>query len=207
MELTLFITTLITQGEVSVQGKQETLSPEDIAATKNLLQQYYADDSLEVPFSPVPYNEEAAFWAAQYFYKAVQLTVLRDAEEEKIKEVLQPFNGILSPSANYSVDLILRYLPSLFELVRGLAPADILVQQLYSTARQWPLSSVGIELKEAVDEAQILSCRSLRQLYIDRIILRRDKIRAGNQTIENYIYEAAGNHLDILWPGFEPLIR
>lgn len=207
MELTLFITTLITQGKVSVRGKLEKFAPDDIAATKKLLQQYHADDILEMPFSPLPYNEEAALWAAEYFYKAVQLTVLRDAEEQKIKDMLQPFSGNISAASIYSADLILRYLPSLFELAKGLAPLDILVNQFYTTARQWPFSSVGIELKDEPDETQILSSRQLRQLYMDRIILARDKKRVRNQAIENHIYEEVGNRLNILWPGYEPIIK
>lgn len=205
MELSLFITTLITEGKVSVTGKMTAFEPGDIEVTKRVLAQYYSDDILELPGPAISYSEGAALWAAMYFYKAVQLTVLRDLGEETIKEHMIPYAGIISEEAVYSADLVLRYLPSLFELAKGLAPADLLVKELYNTAVKWPLSSVGIQLNDAVQDEVVLLSPSLRQLYIDRIIAAKDYKRIYNKEMENYLYEVTGNHLAVLCPGFEPL--
>ena len=53
---------------------------------------------------------------------------MRDAGEELILESLLPFDGDSDPSVIYSADLMLRYMPSLFELAKGPAPADVLVR-------------------------------------------------------------------------------
>ena len=182
-----------------------SFSEEDISEAKKILQEYYKEDIIEMPYTPPAFSENAALWAATYLFKAIQLTVLRDGGEEMINENLKPFHHGQDASAIYSADLILRYLPQLFELAKGLAPADKLVQVLKKTAGQWPYSSVAIELNEVVEDKLIFEHPSLKYTYIDRIIQMKDKQRSKNETVTKYIHEVAGEHIALLWPRFETL--
>ena len=193
------------KGKVSVKGQIDPFDGNDTDQAKQLLKKYYEEDRIEMPYTAPEYSEEAALWAAEYLYKAVQLTVLRDAGEEVIKEHLKSYTGHTNPSAIFSADLLLRYLPQLFELAKGLAPDDILVQELRNTALQWPFSSIGIELEQPAADEIILENLSLRYAYIDRIIGAKDKQRIKNPLVTNYIHEVTGEHLCSLWPGFEKL--
>ncbi len=203
MESSNFIETLLTQGKVSVKGHLESFNEKELNDTKIILHKYYQDDILEMPYAAPEYNEEVALWAAEYLYKAVQLIVLRDVEEEMINNELKPFTGEPTPSVIYSADLMLRYLPQLFELAKGLAPGDLLVQILKNTARQWPYSSVGIELDETIDDKMIIEYPSLRYSYIDRIIQAKDKQRMKDPVVADYIKEVAGEQFSVLLPSFE----
>lgn len=207
MQLSHFIQTLLTEGSVTVQGQLIAFDEADITATKTLLQQYYLEDVLELPGIAPSFVEEAALWAAEYFYKAVQLSVLRDIKQEQIADLLQNYSGVLTPESVYSADLILRYLPELFHLAKGLSPADALVTTLRALAVLWPLSSVGIEINSPVDDDIILANPSLAQVYIDRIIQRKDKKRVTSLALEKRIYQVTGGHLDKFWPNYEPIIQ
>lgn len=204
MRLPVFIQYLFTEGKVAVEDQIDPITEEELLSTKIILQQYYKEDALERPATAPAFSETAALWAATYFYHAVHLTVNRDAGEELIAEQLKPYQGNIDASAIYSADLVLRSLPQLFELAKGLAPADVLVRKLRQTASQWPFSSVGIEIDETLDDhSVILSNESLKIEYIDRIIQQKDQKRVSQFGLEKYIYETSGDHLHTFWPGFK----
>ena len=207
MELSVFINTLLSEGKVTVQGQFADFDQTDMAISEQTLLQYYQEEVLEMPGIAPEYSAKAAMWAAQYFYAAVQLTVLRDAGEDIISEKLKPFAGEIDSSSVYSADLILRYLPGLFDLAKGLAPGDLLVKQLMNTAIAWPFSSVGIELDEQVNDDFLFTNPSLKYAYLDRIVKHKDKRRITSSTMENYITELTGEHLSSLWPNFEPVYK
>ena len=93
------------KGKVSVKGQIDPFESNDTNQAKQFLKKYYEEDSFEMPYTTPGYSEEAALWAAEYLYKAVQLTVLRDAGEEVIKEHLKPYAGHINPSTIFSADL------------------------------------------------------------------------------------------------------
>lgn len=201
MELASFIQSLIKDGSVSVKGVLVDFTIDDLEQSKRVLEQYYHNDKLEMPYSAPAFSADAALWASTYLYTATQLTVLRDAGAQIVQERLKKFEGAINPAAIYSADLVLRYLPALFELSKGLAPADMLVQELQQTAAEWPFSSVGIGVHIVAQEEVIFSHPSLAQTYITRIIDRKDKTRLTTPEIESLILAAIGQYTD-LWPGF-----
>jgi len=205
LELSNFISSLLADGKVSVKGHLISFNDHDLAASKKILYEYFKEDILEMPHPAPEFSENAAIWAAEYLYKTTQITVLRDVGEDVINEHLKPFDGEQNASVIYSADLMLRYLPQLFELAKGLAPADILVQVLKKTASQWPYSSVGIELNETTDDNLIFEHPSLKYTYIDRIIHAKDSQRSKTEMVARHIREVGGEHITLLWPRFENL--
>jgi hypothetical protein len=199
MELNQFIQGLVTNGKVAVKGELIPFSNSDCSATVLLLEEYYKQDILEMPMVAPGFSADAALWAAQYLYTAIQLTVLRDAQEEIVEQQLKEFPGTITFEAVYSADLVLRYLPSLFNLAKGLAPSDILVKKMRKTAEDWPFSTVGIETENS-NEEMILSHPSLKQAYADRIIAEKDKNRTKSEKIKEALLESMGNHASVIWP-------
>ena len=205
MGLSIFIQNLFESGAVQINESLDSFISDDLNETQKILEQFYQEDIIEMPGAAPDFSAEPALWASNYFYRAVQLTVLRDANEEIVKEQLNAFTGELNPSIIYSADLVLRYLPALFELAKGLAPADMLVQELKRVAVQWPFSSVGIELNEPVNYDIVLSHPSLKQAYIDRIIERKDNKRITDPAIKTYIKESTGQYIRTIWPEIETI--
>jgi len=202
MEFQLFIEGLIKEGKVSIKGELSGFEADDFEVVRNLLSAYYEEDILELPYTAPAWSEKAAIWAAKYFYQAVQFTVLRDEGQEIIQHHLKPFPSEIRAEDIYSADLILRNLPSLFDLAKGLAPGDFLVKNLMELAKDWPFSSVGIKLEGDVNDKKILEHPSLRQVYIDRIIEKKDSNRINKGT-ESFLLETTGEYLSTFWPEYE----
>jgi hypothetical protein len=85
-------------------------------------------------------------------------------------------------------------------LAKGLSPNDVLVVLLKQTAKDWPYSSVGMELGDDVEINAIMNDSSLKYSYIDRIIEARDNNRCNNTQVNELVAEALGDHAGTLWP-------
>jgi len=200
MELSNFIQQLLSQGTVPVRPGIIAFEPADEKETLKILQRYYSEDILEMPGTAPAFNEAAAVWAAEYFYTAVQLTVVRDEADTVVNEKLQPFTGAITADVIYSADLILRYLPALLQLAKGLSPADVLVSALEQTAANWPFSSAGIETATIKNEDIIFTDPSLAITYTDRLIAAKDIKRISKSELQQHVLSAAGLHLNTFWP-------
>ncbi|PJJ59942.1 hypothetical protein [Hymenobacter chitinivorans] len=203
MLLTSFLQDLLTTGSVTLVGRPSAFAPDDLLAATELLQAYYAADAREIPYSAPAFDAPAALWAAGLLYHTVQLTLVRELDEAVIAETLPDFAGLITPEVLYSADLLLRYLPDLLRLAKGLAPGDALVARLQALARQWPLSFGGPELPEPAAEARVLDHPALRQEYVDRLIRAQDRRRAGQPHLRALVQAALGAHAATLWPDFQ----
>jgi hypothetical protein len=203
MTLTAFISSLINEGEVTVAPAIVPFDQEDLRIAGVHLKQYYGDDSTEMPGQVPPYDPEAALWAASYLYRAIQFIQIRRLGEAEIKTHLLPFPGTQTVSAIYAADLILRYMPGLFQLARGLSPEDPLVKELEFMAAQWPFSLAGSKDIVSEDLSLILQHPSLKIAYIDRIVHARDMRKCSHPACLPLVQEALGTHASILWPEFE----
>jgi hypothetical protein len=205
MSLSTFIKDLLSTGEVVMMPKVMLFSKEDRADTMELLQTYYQEDRLHLPGNPPAFSEDAALWAAEYLYRAVQLTVVRELGEEKIKRLLPPFFGHAHAGAIYSADLCLRHLPNLFKLAKGLSPDDPLVRHLRHIGKKWPFSSVGMRLNTPPEDEAVLADPSLRIAYVDRIIEQKDFDRLKNHpALQAAFAESLGDHASLLCPDYSP---
>lgn len=205
MQLTDFIQALFSSGKVTVAGKPEPFEEDDLRATGNMLEAFYREDVLEMPGRAPSFDLKAAQWAAGYIYRAAQLLLLRNIEEEQLVQLLKDYEGQQTAAAIFSADLCLRHLPSLLKLAKGLAPGDILVTRITATLAQWPLSGVGAAIGPVTDSLQkLLENDSLRQLYADRIIELKDLSKTGEPAVKELVMESLGAYQYIFWPGFNP---
>ncbi len=200
MRLSKFILNLTEIGELTLSGDFLPFEQDDLSQSSALLQHLYEADRLEMPLKAPAFNAEAAIWATQYLYRAMQLLLRRSCGEEMVEKELEDYTGVLTPAAIYSIDLTLRYLPDLFKLAKGLAPSDILVHKLQSTAAAFPFSSVGIALEEELQEWPILTHSSLRLTYIDRIIEAKDIKRIAQEPLASLVQEQLGDYTSQFWP-------
>ena len=90
------------------------------------------------------------------------------------------------PAVQYSVDVMMRFLPDLIRHASAVPREDPLMVTLYGWAADWPLSSVGVPLDRPVDAAaveSIVSDRALLTLYVDRIVARKDLSRLSHPSV------------------------
>ena len=203
MQLASFIKELLNDGQVTL-GTQlllagDTPDQEAIELLKNL----YLEEVLHVPFKAPAFDPEAAVWGAKYLFVTTQITVFRDITEEAVKARLLPYSGSIDAASIFSADLMLRYLPDLLQLAKGLAPDDVLVQCLQQTLLAWPFSSVGTGIAGEIDIRPILSHTSLKYAYRNKIIRHQDKSRIHHPLVQELIREALGEYASTLWPDFQ----
>lgn len=194
---------LFTEGKAVATGDLSGFDPDDLKVAERVLQQFYEEDALEMPSQVPAFNAEAALHAAQYIYNAVQLIIHRDLDDETVEKHLAGLPEPASPEVIYSADLTLRYLPELFSLARGLSPLDIVVTKLKATATRWPFSSVGVEPEGEYTLENILGHASLKYAYADRILVKKDKNRAGHPQAKELIATILGDYIKELWPELE----
>jgi hypothetical protein len=156
----------------------------------------------ELAYDAPPLSESSAVWGLTTLYRSCQFLAYREVEEETVRQTLSaPCPDEPSPSVCYSVDLAMRYVPELHTLTRGIAPADPLTASLLALGRAWPLSSVGLADLGDLDLAPFIDHRSLRQLYVDRIIERRDSSRVLHPLVWEAARAAVGG-----FPGLAPFL-
>ena len=202
MTLTHFLTHLVEEGHAYMDNDIQAFDPSDLQNAADFLQTVYQNDCLDMPDRPPQYLAAAALWAAQFLYRALQCTVLRNLEADVVKDLLKPYPETPTPEAMYAVDLTFRHLPDVFKLAKGLAPDDILVTILRENAVRWPFSSVGMDGDADVAHGIVLEHLSLRLAYIDRIIQAKDIKRVNSDAIKELVETALGDYTPQLWADF-----
>jgi len=192
MSLNSFLSELCETGHIRVDGVDASLS-EETAGLAEGLAAMDRNARLELACEPPAFSPEAAAWGAVVLYRGCQCLVFRDIGEAAVRAWLAgACPAAQSASTAYSVDLTLRYLPDLLLLARGIAADDPLVECLMRLAKEWPLSSVGVDGLGTVDLGPFIEDRSLRQLYVDRIIERRDTSRLVDARVRTAAREVLG---------------
>ncbi len=171
-------------------GAQEILRDRDQAVRLSL-----AGTAPELEF-------EAALDGARWLYQGCQLFIERSRGAEAYSEIVE--GGVQAwtpePGPVYAIDLALSFLPDLHRHARQHAEADPLMDVLRRLAEAWPLSSVGIPgLELSWDRiAPWWEARSLRQLYIDRIVARDDGARLCHAEVARQVRNALGAQAEAL---------
>lgn len=165
-----FIQQLTIDGVVRLHGPERATQTEISAAAAWVLD-YEPELRQHWPWTPPACDRAAIERTIENLYRASQLAVFRELGPEEISQ-LDPQLAVTNDSAEvvYSVDLVLRFLPDLMRIVRGMNPEDPLLGVLNGWGVLWPLSSVGIPDLKISSIEPILSTPCLSQLYIDRVI-------------------------------------
>jgi MoxR-vWA-beta-propeller ternary system domain bpX4 len=190
----IFIESIQDSGHVIV----DTEMPAEGSAIESAIRSMDAMWRAELAFEAPELMMSAAIWAAVRMYRACQFFVFREIEAPVIERDLRvPLPQAHTPSVCYSVDLSLRLLPELLQLVRGLSNDDPLVLALTELARAWPLSSVGLANPGEIDLGGFIDHPCLRQLYVDRIIERNDLSRLNDPRVAAAVRSSLGAYPEL----------
>lgn len=187
-----FVQQLMIDGVVRLHGPELATQTEIGTATAWILASE-PEFRAHWPAVPPACNGPALDRAVKSFYRASQLAVFRELGPEEVSK-LDPLVTPGSDSAEviYSVDLVLRFLPDLTRIVRGMNPEDPLLAILNGWGTQWPLSSVGIPDLKIGSIEPILSHPCLSQVYIDRVIETGSVDRLGDWKVAERVRGVIG---------------
>jgi hypothetical protein len=200
MKLLQFLQNLFSNGQVTLPHKFHVPSEEEKAGIIGFLRAFQQNDRQEMPLEAPEFEPEAALWAAEYIFKAMQFLAMRNLEVELIPVHLPQFGMGINPSVAYSADLCLRYLPQIYHWSKAISQDDPLLLHFQETAKIWPFSCVGIPRSE---EGRIPEHPSLRLAYAARILAAQDLQLAIRQDQKPLIQAALGPMAAKVWPAFE----
>jgi hypothetical protein len=157
--------------------------------------------SLETAGPALPFDFDAASWGALRLYSACRFLTYRQEVAETVRKAFTGEGPKATASSIFGVDLLLRHLPELWKLADDLLDDDPLIDELKRLAAAWPLSSVGMPDVAEPDLDPIFAHAGLRQLYIDRVLQRRDRSRLSDPRVLAGAREAVGDQ-----PELRPLL-
>lgn len=203
ISLAEFLIDLFEVGRVRVPSPAHQPLCDD--AANDVLRRFDATARRAAPGEPPAFDLAAAQWGAQVLFRACQFLVDRAAPMEYVQADFQtrlrpvPTVPPLTKSVVWSVDLTLQKLPDLHVLARGLPVDDPLVVGVSRLAADWPLSSVGVKFPShepppiAIESlAVVLANTSLRTMYVDRILAKRDRQRIAEPLTLQAVQGAVG---------------
>lgn len=197
---------LRTKEEIILYNKLLYFNEDDEALVKEFLKIEFDVESENHPFSTPKYHAESALWAAKIVYTACQILLYREHKEAELKDLLPLFSQAITTETILSADLCLRFLPQLLAEAMRIDPEDPLIPILENILNQWHYSGIGIELTiEKFDFDLIFSNPCLEQLYIDRVIEKKDRKRAELPQMLEKIRATLGNYTEKYWNDFKKL--
>jgi hypothetical protein len=197
MSFSRFLTNLLDNGTVQVSKAQEIPTSEK-EESQRLLTEFERVCRLSLAGEPPPLDVEIAGAAAQTLYRLCQCLVHREfMPQETLAQGDRLPDAPRTAADHYSADLTFRFLPDVWRLAKEAAEGDPLVTTIRQLAARWPLSSVGIPGLAAPAIDGIAEHPSLRTLYVDRIIERRDQSRLSNPRIREAFLTAIGAHREL----------
>jgi MoxR-vWA-beta-propeller ternary system domain bpX4 len=186
--------------EIILYDKMLDISEDDEELVKSFLLIEYDGEKENYPYTAPAYDANAALWAAKIVYTTSQLMLYREHKIEELKALLPEYEGELNASAILSSDLCLRFLPQILNETKYIDPDDELISLVEKYLKDWHYSSIGYPInadKLAFDV--IASNKCLQQMYVDRIITRKDAKRATFSFTHEKIKETMGDYAYEFW--------
>jgi len=172
----------------------------------DFLRKEYILESLNYPYDPPVFEQEAAIWAARIIFNASQLLLSREKGERDMALLLSAYAGPITAGAVLSADLCLRCLPDVIGKAKEIDPDDPLIFLLEDILQRWHYSGVGFlpvpegpGWEEFFDWEPVQDSTCLQQLYIDRVIERRVGALAKMPVLRPGIMAAMGDHQTFFW--------
>lgn len=193
--------------DVILYGLLPHLMPEDLATATTFLEQEYAREALNFPYTPPPFDAPAALWAAQAIYTAAQLLLARDSMPDELPVLLPDFDGPCQASTILSADLCLRFLPVMITHLRSADVEDPLIPLLEKKLTTWHYSGVNYGLDISTLDFAGYTDPCVHTLYRDRIIHHQHITLARHPVFEPSVRAALGLHGEVLWKKFNDTIH
>lgn len=186
--------------EMVIYDRFSPISNEKEEAVAAFLQQEYVKESVEYPGEAPAFEGNSAVWAARTVYMASQLLLYREKTVHGMLESLPAFSGVPTPGAILSADLCLRFLPAVLEKAKEISPEDELIGVLEAHLTAWHFSGIGYRLDpEVLSWDIVLSDGCVKQLYVDRVVMRKVQTLAAHPLLRAAVMAALGGWTDHFW--------
>ena len=186
--------------EVILYGELLEISSIELKLLNYFLKSEYEEEALDYPFQAPVFDEKAALWAAKNLYFAAQLLLYRKHKLENLVQFLPVFQEKITVSAVLSADICLRFLAPVTKAANNIDVTDPILPILRSHLDAWFYSAVGygFEVKN-INWELIFSNPCLTQMFVNRIIERKDINLAKLPQIEAFVNASLGDYGSVFW--------
>lgn len=192
---------LRTEEQIILYDKLIEIPKQEEADAMLFLETEYEKEALNYPYIAPPFNSKAALWAAKTVYFAAQLFLYREHKLEELKPILPKYDGIIDASAVLSADICLRFLPQIYHEMKLVDADDPVVSIFSDYLHQFHYSMIGTTTN-AIDSTVVFTDDCLKQLYLDRIVERKDNRLAAIPRIKAALLHSFGDYQKVYWKEF-----
>ncbi len=183
-----------------IYDKKLGVSKEEEKEVVELLKDEYEKEILNYPFQAPSFDQNAALWASKIVYFATQLVLNRENTVSQIEVLFPDYKSSMTASAMLSADLCLRFLDRILLQLQIMDADDLIIPVLEQKLKQFPYSGVGYDLNlEHIDLSMILSNDCLTQLFLDRVVEKKDLKLANVASIKPLLLANFGDYKSIFW--------
>ncbi|WP_159477937.1 hypothetical protein [Chryseobacterium sp. 18068] len=195
---TLFL--LRKEGTLTVFSDLKTLSEKEEKEAEDFFESEFEKERLDFLSDKIPFNKEAAIWAAKVLYHSAQLYLIRKDTAKNLEKLIPQYQGEKNTSAILSADLSLRFLPQLLDALQIADSTDPLVKMLENILHQFHYSGIGLDLNlEKINWEEELKNKTYRKLYLERIVEKKAYKLAEIPYINQLLIAEFGMYKDIFW--------
>lgn len=193
---TLFL--LRKEGTLTVFSDFKTLSEKEEKEAEDFFESEFEKERLDFLSDKIPFNKEAAIWAAKVLYHSAQLYLIRKDTAKNLEKLIPQYQGEKNTSAILSADLSLRFLPQLLDALQVADSTDPLVKMLGNILHQFHYSGIGLDLNwENINWEEELKNKTYRKLYLERIVEKKAYKLAEIPYVNQLLIAEFGMYKDI----------
>ncbi len=180
------------------------ISAKEKALVVDFLRKAYEEEVHTYPHLAPTFDSKAALYAAEVVYLTAQLILYRKDGIADLEALFSQEQLELTASNILSVDLCLRFVPDMLVELKMIDPEDGLIHVLEELLKKWHYSAVNYEQEvETLNFDIIINNPCLKQLYLNRIVLRKNKKLAGLKQFNSAIQGNLGIHTQEFWSDFK----
>jgi len=195
---TLFL--LRKEGTLTIFSDFKTLSEKEEKETEDFFESEFEKERLDFLSDKIPFNKEAAIWAAKVLYHSAQLYLIRKDTAKDLEKLIPQYQAEINTSAILSADLSLRFLPQLLDALQIADSTDPLVKILENILQQFHYSGIGLDLNlEKINWEEELKNKTYRKLYLERIVEKKAYSLAEIPYVNQLLIAEFGMYKDIFW--------
>lgn len=187
-------------GTLTIFSDFKTLSEKEEKEAEDFFESEFEKERLDFLSDKIPFNKEAAIWAAKVLYQSAQLYLIRKDTAKDLEKLIPQYQDEKDVSAILSADLSLRFLPQLLDALQVADSTDPLVKILENILQQFHYSGIGLDLNlENINWEEELKNKTYRKLYLERIVEKKAYSLAEIPYINQLLIAEFGMYKDIFW--------
>ncbi|WP_426276274.1 hypothetical protein ACN9MN_15165 [Chryseobacterium sp. S-02] len=185
---------------ITIFADVKKISPKEEQEVAEYFETEFEKERLEFLSDQIPFDKEAAIWAAKILYHSVQLYLVRENTEKDLVKLIPGFKGKLNLSSKLSADLSLRFLPQIVIALKNVDADDPLIPLLENILKQFHYSGVELNLElEHLNWREELKDTTYRKLYLERIVDNKTYRLAEIPCIHELLTAEFGWYKNVFW--------